>query len=74
MNTNAKEIIEQLLNTYDDRLKVRMSIADINREGNKLAVTININDAEITLFNFDEERSFPLRDLIITTLSELESK
>jgi tRNA threonylcarbamoyladenosine modification (KEOPS) complex Cgi121 subunit len=45
--------------------KIRMSIKDITREGDRLAVTVGINDAEITLFGFDEVREFSLGDLLI---------
>jgi hypothetical protein len=51
--------------------KVRMYISDITREGSRLAITVGINNGEITLFNFDEEREFPLWDLILSSLKEL---
>jgi tRNA threonylcarbamoyladenosine modification (KEOPS) complex Cgi121 subunit len=45
--------------------KIKMSISDITREGDKLAITVSIGTGEITLFAFDEVREFPLRDLLI---------
>jgi hypothetical protein len=44
--------------------KIKMWISDITREGDKLAITVGIGTGEITLFAFEEEREFPLKDLL----------